>query len=81
MKLFDVIQNNNRFVCETLEYKGIAYLRINKMYLEKESGEWRFTPQTVMMNSECAEQYITALQKIDVMDVLMDMEKLEQEVK
>ena len=81
MKLFDVIQGNNRFVCETIEYKGVAYLRLNKMYLHKDTDEWRYTPQTVMMNSEAAEQYIVAIQSIDVMDVLIDMEKLEKDNK
>ena len=91
MKLFDVIQGNNRFVCEAIEYKGVAYLRINKMYLDKkhpienDDGSitipWAFTPQTVMMNSEAAEQYIVAIQSIDVMDILIDMEKLEKDNK
>ena len=78
MILSDVIQNNNRFICDTVLYNKKAYLRVNKKYLDKKTGEWRFTPQTVMMNSECAEEFIVAIQGVDVYDVLMDMDKLEK---
>ena len=74
MEIFNLIQNNNRFRCNTIEYNGVRYLRIHKMYLHKDSGEWRFTPQAVMMNSECAEQFINALQEVDVYDVLIDLD-------
>lgn len=78
MILFDSIQNHNRFICDTVLYNKRAYLRVNKMYLDKKTGEWHFTPQTVMMNSECAEEFITAIQSVDVLDVLIDMDKLEK---
>ena len=77
MILFDLIQGNNRFICDTVLYNKRAYLRVNKKYLHKDTGEWRFSPQTVMMGSECAEEFITAIQSIDVMDVIIELEKLE----
>ena len=75
MILLDIIRTSTRYKVETVEFKGQRYLQVAKLFkTDKHESGWMYQT-SILLDYEATDEFIQAFQKIDVLDILIELEK------
>ena len=75
MILLDIVRTSTRYKVETIKFKGQRYLQIAKLFkTDKHESGWMYQT-SILLDDEATDEFIRAFQKIDVLDILIELEK------